>query len=69
VAAGTPGGGPRLERLPDRILSLVHNLTSTAGIVAIAAGVVAVVALIFCVVEDEAIRRALEADDRQQHSA
>jgi Protein of unknown function (DUF4446) len=41
----------------------VHDLTSTAGIVAIGAGAVAVVALLFCVVLAVKLRR-LRADQR-----
>lgn len=40
---------------------MVHNLTSTAGIVAMAAGAVAVVALIFCLVLAVKLRRLRSA--------
>ena len=43
------------------MLSAVHNLTSTAGIVAIAAGVVALLALLFCAVLGLKLRRLRSA--------
>jgi Protein of unknown function (DUF4446) len=48
---------------PDPILSPVDNLTSTAGVVALAAGAVAVVAVILCIVLSLRVRR-LRADQR-----
>ncbi len=55
----------------DRILSAVHNLTSTAGIVAMAAGAVALLALLFCAVLGVKLRRLRAAQrtilgDREQ---
>jgi uncharacterized protein YlxW (UPF0749 family) len=43
------------------MLSAVHNLTSTAGIVAMAAGVVALLALLFCAVLGLKLRRIRSA--------
>ena len=43
------------------MLSSVHNLTSTAGIVAMAAGAVALVALLFCAVLGLKLRRIRSA--------
>jgi threonine dehydrogenase-like Zn-dependent dehydrogenase len=62
---------PRPEPSPDRILSSVHDLTSTAGIVAMAAGAVALVALISCGVLTMQLRRLRAAQrvvlgDRKQ---
>ena len=45
------------------MLPAVHNITSTAGIVAIAAAAVAVVALLFCIVLSLRLRR-VHADQR-----
>jgi hypothetical protein len=59
VPAG--GAGPRAARL--LILQRVHNLTSTAGIVALAAAGVAVVALLFSIVLAIRLRR-VRADQR-----
>jgi uncharacterized protein DUF4446 len=53
-----------LRALPNLTsIAAVHNLTSTAGIVAIAAGAVALVALVFCTVLAGKLRR-IRADQR-----
>jgi hypothetical protein len=58
----SPGGaGPRARR--HLMLPAVHNITSTAGIVAIAAGAVAVLALLLCLTLLVRVRR-LRADQR-----
>ena len=54
--------GPRPSRLPH-ILWAVHDLTSTAGIVALAAAGVAVVALLTCILLALRLRR-VRADQR-----